>query len=250
MEMTTFVQRMGRNDAKLVGRDQFMIGLIGYPILNLLVLRYGIPPLTDWALTRFDFDLVPYYGVIVSYAMIVMIPMFMGMVFGLLLIEERDDDTLTAMMVTPVSLDRFVLYRILAAVFVSFGMMLLFVPYVGIVEIPFWKLVPIVLVATATAPLTALIFFSLADNKVQAFGVLKALSTLNLVPAIAWFVPEPWQWLLGLYPPYWAIKSFWVAIEPAASAVGFLLWLLPAFVLYPVVLKWLINRFRAKAYAG
>ena len=213
MQITTFMQRMGRNDAKLIGRDQFMIGLVAYPLLNLLVLRYGIPRLTDWAVARFEFDLVPYYTMIVSYALMMMIPMFMGMIFGLLLIEERDDDTLTVMMVTPVSLDRFVLYRIVAAVFISFAMIILFVPNVGIIDISFWQLLPISLIATLVAPLTALLFFSLASNKVQAFGVLKALSTLNLVPAIAWFVAEPWQWLFGLYPPYWALKAFWVAVE-------------------------------------
>ena len=185
MQMTTFMERMGRNDAKLIGRDQFMIGLVFYPVVTLLALRYGLPPLTDWALEQFEFDLVPYYAVIVSYGLVVMIPMFMGMVFGLLLIEERDDNTLTAIMVTPVSLDRFVFYRILAAVLISLGMLLLFLPNVGIIELPFWQLLPISIVGTLMAPMTALLFFSLADNKIQAFGILKVISTLNIVPVIA-----------------------------------------------------------------
>lgn len=248
MQMTTFMQRMGRNDAKLIGRDQFMIGLVFYPIVTLVALRYGMPPLSEWALAQFDFDLVPYYPLIVSYGLLVMIPMFMGMVFGLLLIEERDDNTLTAMMVTPVSLDRFVFYRILAAVLISFGMLLLFLPNVAIVQLPFWQLLLISLIGTLMAPMTALLFFSLADNKIQAFGVLKAISTLNLVPVIAYFVAEPWQWLFGLYPPYWAVKSFWVAAD--GGTFSFLAWLLPPLLVYPVVVKLLIDRFRAKAYAG
>jgi fluoroquinolone transport system permease protein len=30
---------------------------------------------------------------------------------------------------------------------------------------------------------------------------------------MAWFVPEPFQFLFGLFPPYWVSKAYWLALE-------------------------------------
>ena len=29
----------------------------------------------------------------------------------------------------------------------------------------------------------------------------------------AWFVDIPWQWLFGLFPPYWVTKAYWMVLD-------------------------------------
>lgn len=48
-----------------------------------------------------------------------------------------------------------------------------------------------------------------------------------LIP-LAWFTPEPFQFLFGLFPPYWVSKTYWLALagnplRPGALALGVVL---------------------------
>ncbi len=246
MQLTKFVSTMGRNDARLVGRDQLLLGLVFYPIFMYFLIRFGLRPATNWLQEAVGFDLTPYWTVGIAQILVVMMPMFFGMISGILLIEEQEDKTLTAMMVTPVSLDRFVGYRAAAAGIVSFLSIILALGNNGLFEISFTQLVAISALGGLAAPFNALVFFAFATNRVQAFGMLKALSTINSVPLIAWFVAEPWQFLFGLFPPYWAAKAAWTVMEGGSGW----LYLIPGFILYAAVLYLLVVRFRQKAYSG
>ena len=35
----------------------------------------------------------------------------------------------------------------------------------------------------------------------------------GLIPLAAYFIGEPWQFLAGIYPPYWTFKAYWVAVS-------------------------------------
>ena len=246
MQLSKFITTMGRNDVRLVGRDQLMIGLVFYPIFMYFLIRFGLEPATRWLERTTEFDLTPYWTVGIAHILVVLLPMFFGMITGMLLIEEQEDKTLTAMMVTPVSLDRFVLYRATAAGIISFMGIFLAVGNNGLFEINFLTLLGVSVLGGLAAPFNALLFFAFASNRVQAFGVLKGLSTINSIPLIAWFIGEPWQFLFGLFPPYWAAKATWTALEGGNG----LLYLIPGFILYAGVMYLLVLRFRQKAYSG
>jgi fluoroquinolone transport system permease protein len=88
------------------------------------------------------------------------------------------------------------------------------------------RLIPIGLVAALGAPIFALILGALAENKVQGFAIMKGLGIFFLGPFVAWFVPEPWQYLLGVFPTYWPVKSFWLLLDDgpwlAVALIGML----------------------------
>ena len=237
---------MGRNDARLVSRDQLLVGLIFYPIFMFFIVRFGLPPLTTWLQSAVDFDLSPYWAVGVAHVFVVLLPMFFGMISGMLLIEEQEDKTLSAMMVTPISLDRFVAYRVSAAGLISAVLIFVALANNGLFDIGYLPILLISILGGVAALFNALLFFAFATNRVQAFGMLKGLSTINTVPLIAWFIGEPWQFLFGLFPPYWAAKAAWSVME----GDPWLIYLLPGIIIYAVVLYLLVVRFRKKAYSG
>lgn len=222
MQFTQLARRMGPNDAKLVSRDQMMLGLMIYPIINTLLLRYGLTPLRDWLMAKYSFDLQPYAVLITSYLLVIMIPLFVGMVVGTLLLEEREDNTLSAMLVTPLSLGQLVGYRVWAAAVVSFLMIVVLVPLANVTQITMGlgQLLGLAALSAFNAPVTALLFFSFATDKVQAFAVLKVISLLNTITAVAFFIAPPWQYLFGLVPAFWAAKGFWVANMGEITAVN------------------------------
>lgn len=247
MNLTTFTGRMGRNDARLVSRDRLLITILIYPVMTLLLARFGLPPLAEWLLRDVDFDLYPYFPLIIGYAFGAITPLLFGVIIGMLLIEEQDDRTLTALMVTPVSLTNFVRYRITTAYVLTFGMLgislLVMNPYLGL---NVGVLLLITAVASLSAPFTTLVFFALSANKIQAFAVMKGISLVNVTIVAAWFVGDPWSILFGFFPPYWAIKGLWVALESGP----YWLHLLAGVVTSAIGIWLLIRRFQRKAYAG
>lgn len=194
-------------DIRNVNRDSLLRLILIYPWIMALLLRWALPFMAEGFADRFDFR--AYYGLLTSFFSIMLMPQLFGYVIGFMLLDERDDGTLQALRVTPLSLDRYLVYKLAVPVVVSVAAVYIFVPVVGLVTVPFAPLLPIAFVAALEAPIFALLLASLAANKVQGLAVMKGLSLVLVAPMVAYFVPEPWQWLFGLSPTYWPLKAFW-----------------------------------------
>ncbi|MEZ4560235.1 MAG: hypothetical protein R2854_27975 [Caldilineaceae bacterium] len=96
-------------DVRNVQRDSLLKFLIFYPWLLGLAMRFLIP----WIATSLagTFDLTPYYPLLTGFFGILITPLLAGFVTGFLLLDERDDHTLTALQVTPLSMNRYLTYR-------------------------------------------------------------------------------------------------------------------------------------------
>jgi fluoroquinolone transport system permease protein len=55
-------------------------------------------------------------------------------------------------------------------------------------------------IAASLAPLSALFFGSVAQNKVQGFVLNKGMGIILVPPLIAYFVESGWQLLFGIFP--------------------------------------------------
>jgi fluoroquinolone transport system permease protein len=160
---------------------------------------------------RWAVDLTPYLPLIVSYFILGMSSVLFGMIGGFLLLETREDRTIRAMLVSPVPLRTYLVgfctALVLGANVVSVTEGLI----VGLALPPFPVLVAAAVVCGLSAPMMAMFLAAASEDKVAAFAQMKIVSTAGLVPVAAWFAPEPWQWLAGIYPPYLASKAYWVA---------------------------------------
>jgi fluoroquinolone transport system permease protein len=201
---------LARIDARNVGRDPLLRWIALYPILVALLLRWGVPALTDRLVLRYHWDLAPYYLLLASFLLTLM-PLLTGMVVGFLLLDQKDDQTLDALQVTPLTLGGYLLYRLTVPLLLSFAMTLLLFPLAGLARVAPAPLILISLAGAPLAPIFALFLASLARNKVQGFALMKAAGLLFLPPVIAYFVPDPWQPIFGLVPTYWSAKACWLA---------------------------------------
>src|SRR5690349_16329264 len=105
--LTTFRTLM-TTDLKNVRRDSLLVWLPFIPIIQALSIRVAVPIVTAALYQRLSFDLTPYYPLIMS-GFVMESPATIGMVIGLLLLDERDERTLTALLVTPMPLIRYFL---------------------------------------------------------------------------------------------------------------------------------------------
>ena len=252
MQMTQLARALGRNDVKLIGRDRFLLMIFGFALYIAVALRYGLPWLNTYLADKgvlpsetLAQSLADYYPLIVVFMAVLQGAMMSGVIFGFMLLDEKDDNTIKAMLVTPVPLNHYVLYRVMLPSLLGFLIVVGMVLFIDLVLLPLWQLVVIAAGASLVAPITALFYAIFAENKVQGFAVAKFVSLITYVVVWAWFVPEPWQWLFGLFPPYWICKAYWMALD------GHGLWwlaLLLGIVLQAGLLLVMVHRFKKVAY--
>ena len=108
MLMTELVSRLGRNDARLIGRDRFLIFMFAFAAYIAIALRYLLPwadgYLREQGVMPGDTIPIPLsdvFPMLVAYLGIYTGAMLVGTIFGFMLLDEREHNTLLAMLVTP-----------------------------------------------------------------------------------------------------------------------------------------------------
>jgi fluoroquinolone transport system permease protein len=246
MKMTTVFKALGPIDGRNIRRDPMLRWLLFAPLVLAFAFRWLLPWMAESIVTEYGFDLRPYMPLIYGF-LILMCPSLYGIVIGFLLLDERDDRTLTALQVTPLTLNNYATYRIGLPMLISIIMTPLILWLAGLQGIPFWQLLLTGIVAAPLAPFYMLLLASFAANKVQGFALMKATGILWLPPLLAWFVGLPWQLLFGIFPTYWPVKLFWTLTENEAGS-----WLLAIIgLIYQLVLVYaLLRRFNRVMYRG
>jgi fluoroquinolone transport system permease protein len=240
------VLSLARNDLLNLRRDPLLIYLAVVPWLMVLLVRLAVPGLTIWLRERYGVDLVAYYPLIVSFFFVMEIPMIVGVVMGLLLLDERDDGILTALGVTPVSRLSFLSYRLWLMLGLSAMHVLICIPLTGMVPPSSWpRLIPVAILCSLFAPLLALVMAVFAGNKLEGLALMKAFGVLLVGPVAAYFIRSDWQLAVGLMPSYWWARAYWAAER------GQQMWayLGAGAVYHGTLILWLAGRFRRRAQA-
>jgi fluoroquinolone transport system permease protein len=145
------------------------------------------------------------------------------MVLGFLLIDERDEGTLAALQVTPLSLSRFYYHRVVMVMLVSTVIEVIAFYLIGAIRLTFPLLLVSALAASPLAAICGLAFARFAENKIQGFGGVKIVSVMMFLPVAASLFGSPWNLLIGVFfPPSWSFSGF--VMLASDEAIG-LLWL-------------------------
>jgi fluoroquinolone transport system permease protein len=153
---------------------------------------------------------------------LVMTPMLAGIVVGFLLLDQKDDQTLIALQVTPLTITGYFTYRIAVPTVVSFGVSMAMFPLAGLLHLEPFALIAVTLGSGLLAPIYALFLGGFASNKVQGFALSKAVGILLVPPIVAYFIDSPWQILFGLDPLYWPVKVLWLMAADSSAAWAYL----------------------------
>ena len=252
MEMTTLVKNLGRNDVKLVGRDSFLLIMGSYMFIAALVLRFLLPWANGYLAEQ---ELMPsetiartlesVYPLIVTYFVHFLGAMLVGTMFGFMLLDEKDDNTLRAMLVTPVPLGDYLKYRLGVPTVIAFASTLAQFYLLGFELVSFGQAVLLSAAASLTAPIVALFYATAAANKVQGFAMSKFTALAGMVIVFGYFASPGTQWFFGLFPPFWVSKAYWLMLE--GNALSWVA-LLMAVITQVVALGFLARLFRRAAY--
>ncbi|MBT7781304.1 MAG: hypothetical protein HN741_00110 [Anaerolineae bacterium] len=211
MSILTILQTLAPIDVKNIRRDDLLHWIIAAPVAMALAVRWLISLLLGRIEEILHIDLMAYYVPFSSFMIILLVPYLAGLVIGFLLLDQRDDGTLTALQVTPLSLNGYLIYRLTMPMLVSIVMTLVAAPLSGVVNVGIVQLLLTAICAAPLAPIFALLLATLAQNKVQGLAVTKVSGIILIPPMIAYFINAPWKIIFGIFPTYWPAMALWNA---------------------------------------
>lgn len=228
-------------DLRQSGRDPITALVFFVPVMIGLVGRFGFPALLN--LLPAGLDVTQY--VRLSMAVLVLFPSFLtGMIAAFLMLDEKDEGTLTAIQVTPVPKVHYALYRLLSPVLMSVVLVVLLVVIVGLVEIPVWVMMLTAFLAALGAPLWAFVIFLFSGNKIEGLAVVKLLSLFIGVPLLAEVIPSRFIAVLWPFPLYWPYRFILDAISGTSPLSLLNVWIVG--ILVHAVYLTLLLRFISK----
>ncbi|KAB1190392.1 ABC transporter permease [Haloferax sp. MBLA0076] len=185
-------------------RDPLLIYIGVSPFLIGLLVRVGIDPL-DAAVGFVDFAA---YSDELLAALMFTPAGTLGFAAGFFMLEDREQGILQALRATPLTGRGYLLYRGVVFLGLAFLSTLVMVPLVDIGTLPLVSFLAISFVASLHTAVAGLLMASLAANTVEGVAVSKLLGFLIIGPvaAIA-LVGEPFQFVAGVLPPFWAAKA-------------------------------------------
>ena len=216
--LLTAYRVFGPVDVKNIRREDLLMWLAGLMALVVLLMRYGVPAASGVLDARFGFDLTPYHDLIMSNYVLVA-GMMVGTVIGFLLLDERDENTLTALLVTPLPIGAYLAYRFTLPVVLAFVITCVTYPLIGLAPISAVDLIVVAGLASFGGPFAALFLAVFAENKITGLALTKVWQGIGMFPLLAYFVGSDWQVLAGIVPTYWPMKVVWLAAAAGALFV-------------------------------
>lgn len=220
-------------DLRSLARDGFLIYIPFAPIFLALFLRFGVPALEN----ILQIDLTTYSPLLMS-GYLFLVPTLVGVLVGFLLLDEKDEQILSALQVTPLPMMYYLIYRISIAIFLGLLLTSLCYPLANLSPISIADLLILTFLSALNAPFMALLLVVFAQNKVAGLALLKIINIIMLLPMISYFVVDHWHSIAGLLPTFWLLKSFWLATD----GENYLLFLVIGCLWYGVVLQFLFKK--------
>lgn len=236
-------------DLRNVTRDALLAFLIVSPLMIALILRFAIPD--DAALAQIV-EAYPQLGTVVDARgpllmsiVVSMSPGLIGAVYGLLLVDERDERTLAVLRVMPLSFARYLTARMATPCVLSLLMTIAAYPVAGLAPLPLATVAIIAAVGATTVPVVTLTIIAFASNKVAALAIMRVVNAVLALPILAYFATPLQELLAWPVPTFWQMKALWLA----ADGQPFLMPLLLTATLNVFLTVWLYGRFARRSEA-
>jgi fluoroquinolone transport system permease protein len=229
------IKALLQTDLRKLARDPVLLVSALLPVVLAVVLRFGVPVL-EQVLAEMAFDLGPHRVTIVA-GMLVVSVMMAGWIVGFLLLEDRAQQMLPALGVTPLTRRGFLLWRLTLPIVIALAGGFLLVGLGGASVPDLGRSLAAVVMLAAWAPGFALMLAAYADNEVVGLALAKFGALVSMLPLVTLYLDGPWLWIAGVLPPFWAVALMgggsWWLLGPGLAVSGLWLW-------------WMFRRFVAR----
>lgn len=194
-------------ELKSIPGDKMYTFLMIYPIIMIII----------------GLLLVPYFKSInqemAANIMIVIFILMMGFMYGAItgftLLDDQDDKVLLSLRITPISVSKYVLIKMLINYIFGLFFTTLLVFITGFLkDASFINILMILIIAPMQGPIIALLINSFASNKVEGFVYMKLSGIILLIPVAALFLTNYTEFFIGIVPGFWTARLISMELLP------------------------------------
>lgn len=221
-----------RFEMKTILRDPMNLFMMIFPLVLLLISSFLFPAIFQ----SFDSSMQAQLKLIMLILFVVLLAVgafFLAAMATFLLLEHKDECTLNTIAVTPVSTAGYLRFKMtyvyimstIATVIILFGTKLIAGDAYRVADVSLfdrigiWHILSFAAVSSLFAPALALFQSAFAKNKVEGFAFIKGTGIIALVPVLMVFTTFEGglQYILGIFPNFWAIKGLMLELMPYNS---------------------------------
>lgn len=191
-----------KSEMKKWSRDSMMRFMAIYPFLFGFIGRYLLP----WIADKSGFNL-EFYADLIVVILTLIVPISFGAIVAFSILEDRDDNILTSVKVTPLSINQFLSFRVFLVLVLTYLSTVFVIWFSDIGNIPIKNILAIAFLASLEAPMYGLLINSLSNNKIEGFAVMKGFGIFMIFPIIALFFIDKKELFFSFAPGFWAAKS-------------------------------------------
>lgn len=235
---------LSMNDLKNIRRDPMLLVIILGPILLTFLFRFGLPALDNLVNSYLSFNLLGYKELIMGFIML-LVPFLVGILIGLLILDEKDENLIIYYAVTPLAKQGYLYYRLAVPVVLSFALSIFMWTFNGFIELNVLKLLPLAFLIALEAPLISLAMAVFASNKVEGLAIAKGGGVILTIPFIVYFVSSKWTWVGLVLPTFWVSHAFYSSF---GSILLYSIFVLGGITVHLLFIQWLLVRFRRRVF--
>jgi fluoroquinolone transport system permease protein len=198
--------RLLRIDALRTTRDPMLSGLALLSPALAVALRFGAE-----RAAHAGYDAAGTIGLVV---LLLTIPLMLGFLAALMLLDERDEGVLTAVSLTPAGKTGFLLFRVAAPAVWSALLTLVAIPLAGVLLPAPPRLLALAVLCGMQAALMPAFLGAFAGNKVEGMALSKVATVILMLGALGVLLPDTLQWLAWPSPHYWLAR---LVLVPAGA---------------------------------
>jgi len=231
-DMKKYVKLL-KYELKTLYKDPMNLFMILYPFLMLAVLGLLVPEIVERAGAEAS-RIVLLIGLTLAF---VAGSYISGVLLGFSLIENKDENTILGLAVTPASVSGYAAFKIAYGFVISLFSNLILLGGLKLIaadryvleaggfqirlldNLSWGKVIFFSLANSLFVPAVALVLGSFAKNKIEGFAFLKAGAIVIFLPVLAHLdvFKNQNQYILGVLPNFWTVKGM---INAATSAEG------------------------------
>jgi fluoroquinolone transport system permease protein len=192
-----------RNDWKMIWSDPMLMLSLLAPLLYLGIIVFGVPYIEKVVGQLYDIS-PEYYVPFVKFFFLPICPMLFGMIYGFILLDERDGGLISYLSVTPLGKSGYLIVRMLMPVLYSFIFNVAFFYISGLnAYVGTTALYVLSFIIAWESPLMLLLLSAFADNKVEGVAISKGFGILLIMLIPDYFFDSGWLWVLSVSPLWW-----------------------------------------------
>ncbi|WP_040729689.1 hypothetical protein [Paenibacillus dendritiformis] len=203
-----------RYDLLHMGRDPMMLFIVTAPALLIAAMAYGVPWTAALLERRAGIHLMEHAGILSGIGLL-LIPLVIGVMAGLLMLDERDERVLHYYAATPLRKSGYLLRRMVVPLALAGLYLALAAVSIGWMPLSPAAVLGAMPMLMLEVPLMALFLTGCASNKVEGLALSKLGGIAVFLPVLAYVLPASWWPAFAWLPTYWVAHLF--TAEPAAG---------------------------------